>query len=117
MSKKIKSTINIAKFIAPIVSSRDTVDRLKDAIKKINTELVDLDFREVEFISRSAAHELLLIKEDFKQRLLNRKNISFVNTNDNVKEMLRIVAANRALPKYRKPEFKAKRVKVESLAV
>lgn len=116
MSQKIKSTINVAKFIAPIVSSRDIVERLKYAIKKANTELVDLDFREVEFISRSAAHELLLIKEDFKQNRFCRKNISFVNTNNNIKEMLRIVAANRALPKYRKPEFKAERVNVESLA-
>ncbi len=117
MNKEDKATINVAQLLAPILSSRDITDKLKKAIKKTDTKSVDLDFEEVEFISRSVAHELLLIKEDFKRKRLNKKDISFVNTNENAKEMLRIVAANRALPKSHKPEFKAERINIESLPV
>lgn len=116
MNKDTKVTIDLAKFLAPIITSRDITDNyLKEAIIKANSNLVDLDFKEVEFISRSAAHELLLIKEDLLRKFLKKKDISFVNTNESVKKMLRIIAANRALPKRTKPEFKAKRADIDSL--
>lgn len=114
MVNNAKSTINIARTLAKIVGSRDLTDALKEVILKANTSAVDLDFSEVEFVSRSAAHELLSMKEDLKRKLLNKKEINFVNANRDVTEMFRVVAANKAVPKV-KPIFKAERVDIESL--
>jgi len=115
MSKHTKTTIDMARFLAPIISSRDITDNyLKEAIIKADLELVELDFKEIEFISRSAAHELLAMKENLIRKFLKKKDISFINTNESVKKMLRTIAANRALPKQTKPEFKAKKVNIKS---
>jgi len=115
MSKKNNITINIAKLIAPIVSSRDVTKKLKAVIKEAKTDLVYLDLRNIQFVSRSAAHELLSIKDDFKNRRLNKKEVLFINANDNVKEMLRVVAASRAVPAEERPEFNPDKVSIESL--
>ena len=110
-----KITIHVAQLLAPIISSRDIAEKLKDAITKAESQSVDLDFAEVEFISRSAAHALLLMKEDLSRKFPEKKHISFINTSKDVKEMLRIIAANRALPKDRKPDFEAERISIDSL--
>lgn len=111
MKKDKKSTINIADLIAPLVSSRDTLSILRQEVEKTATEAVDFDFQNVEFISRSAAHEFLLLKEELHQKNIQ---INFIHTNSDVTEMLRIVAANRAVPKA-KPEFHPKRTTLNSL--
>ena len=95
-------------------SSRDVTDTFRKTInQKPSVNLVELDFAEVTFISRSAAHQLLVIKEELR---LDNHEITFTHTNDEVTEMLRIVAANRAIPKKTKPEFKAEKVDIEALA-
>lgn len=110
---KQKSTkINIAIKIAPILSSRDVVRDLAKLIKKAKTSLVKLDFKKVDFVSRSAAHELLLLKERFARQ---SKTISFVNANQDIAKMLRAVAANRALPPKKPTDFKAPVVNIKSL--
>ena len=70
-----------------------------------------MDFINVKFISRSAAHALLLMKENLR----NKKNISFINTNKDVAEMLRAVAANRIIPKSQKPQFNPEKTNINSL--
>mgnify|MGYP001597357140 CR=1 FL=1 len=112
MKKEQKTIIEVVKFLAPIVGSRDVIDLLRAPILEADTKSVVLDFNAVEFISRSAAHELLLLKEELHQK---EKEFSFENTNKDVTEMLRIVAANRALPKTGKPQFKAEKVDINSL--
>lgn len=112
MKKEPKTVIEVAKVLAPIVGSRDVVDLLKTPILKADTKSVVLDFNSVEFISRSAAHELLLIKEELHQK---NKELSFEDTNKDITEMLRVVAANRALPKTEKPQFKAEKTDINSL--
>ena len=97
--------------MATKISSRDIVDLLKDRILELHSSSVVLDFSDVQFISRSAAHELLLIKETFR---LSNKELIFENANADVTEMLRIVAANRALPKSEKPEFNAERIDINT---
>lgn len=110
---KQKSTkINIAGKIASVLSSRDIVRDLDKLIKKAKSKLVELDFKKVDFVSRSAAHELLLLKERFAQQ---SKSISFINTNQEVTKMLRVVAANRALPPKKPTDFKAPVVNIKSL--
>ena len=116
MEKKEKSgRIYVNRLLAEIINSRDVMDVLEDAIKKTNTELVVLDFTNVKFISRSAAHALLLLKEKFECKSSNRKIISFENAVYDVSEMLRIVNANKAYPKEEKTEFNPKRIDIASL--
>ena len=88
---------------------------MEDKIKKTNSKLVVLDFSKVKFVSRSAAHALLLLKEKIESKTSNRKEISFINVDNDVAEMLRLVAANRALPKTKKSEFNPEKVDINSL--
>ncbi len=112
MEKELTTIIQIAKVLAPIVGSRDVVDLLRTPALNSSTKLVVLSFQDVEFISRSAAHELLLIKEELR---LKNKELIFDNTNKDITEMLRVVAANRALPKTEKPKFTAEKIDINSL--
>ncbi len=116
MKTDSKNTINIAIEIAAVIGSRDLVNNLKKVIKKIDANRVFLDFSEVEFVSRSAAHALLLIKEDSRRKFFGKKEIAFINANSDVEKMLRIVAANLALPKRSKVDFKAERINIKSLS-
>lgn len=116
MNKHDKYTIDVAKILAPIVGSRDLMPVLAEVVNKADAKTVDLDFSKVEFVSRSAAHALLLMKEDLQRRWLNKKFIAFVNASDNVQEMFRIVAANRALPKINEPQVEIEKTDINSLA-
>ncbi len=117
MIKKTKMiNIDVAKDLAPIVGSRDVVHSLKTTIKKAHAKTVNLDFSAVEFVSRSAAHELLVLKEKLNKSFLRKKVINFINASDNVTEMFRTVAANRALPKLKTKELDIKTVDVNCLS-
>jgi anti-anti-sigma regulatory factor len=113
MVKKTKTiNIDVAKNLAPIVGSRDVVSSLKTTIEKAYAKAINLDFSTVEFVSRSAAHELLVLKEKLNKSFLRKKIINFINASDNVTEMFRTVAANRALPK-----SKIEAVEIETIDV
>lgn len=116
MFKQEKQTIDVERILAAVIGSRDIADRLEDVIANARAKAVDLDFQNVEFVSRSAAHELLLIKEDFRRKFVNKKEISFINTNKAVTEMFRIIAANRAVPKV-PALFNPHRISIQSLEV
>ena len=107
--------IDVAATLASAISSRDITDDLKAAIKKADTEAVDLDFANVEFVSRSAAHQLLTMKEELMQKSWHSKKVSFVNTNKDVEEMFRVVAANRAVPRHPHHTFSPQKIDIESL--
>lgn len=109
------TTVKLNKLLAPIISSRDVANILEDIIKKTDNKSVVLDFSNVKFVSRSAAHALLLLKEKFESKVSNKKKLSFISADDNVAEMLRIVAANRAFPKAKKPEFNPEKIDITSL--
>jgi len=113
--KQQPTKINIAKSSATIISSRDIADVLEELIKKTDTESVVFDFSDVKFVSRSAAHALLVLKERIGSRVSNKKKISFVNANNDITEMLRIVAANRALPKNKSFKFNPEKIDIKSL--
>ncbi|OGI30895.1 MAG: hypothetical protein A2271_03160 [Candidatus Moranbacteria bacterium RIFOXYA12_FULL_35_19] len=110
-----KTTINLFREIAPIIGSRDLIDSLEKVISASKYNLVDLDFQKVEFVSRSAAHALLVMKEDFSRKTKNKKEIAFVNANEDIEKMLRIVAANRALPKKGDVKFEPEKADINSL--
>ena len=115
MNNPPKKALDVAKIVAPIVNSRDAVRALEKTISKEKARCIDLDFRNVEFVSRSATHEFLTMKEVFARKVLKTKIISFVNLNQNVISMFRVTAANRAVPKLIKPKFKAKTISIENL--
>ena len=106
-----KKTIHVAQNIAPILSSRDVIQSLRTAITRAKDGLIHLDFTDVEFVSRSAAHAIVMLKEN----VAPKHTIIFVHTNDAVKSMLRTVAANRIVPAHKSPEFHAKRIDFSSL--
>ena len=107
--------INAAELLATIISSRDVADVLETEIKKADSKSVVLDFDNVKFISRSAAHALLLLKDKLKNKFWHKTDMSCINANKDVLEMLRIVAANRAYPKNEKPDFNPEKIDINSL--
>lgn len=109
-----KDTINVAASVTSIIGSRDVVRILKECIVVSSEKVINLDFQDVEFISRSAAHELLIMKEDLKWKSTNSKDVIFINTNKDVTDMLRTVAASRAVPVER-PKFESETVDINSL--
>lgn len=114
METQRKTIINIADLLPSIISSRDVVNILIKNIKKTKTKLVDLDFSKIDFISRSAAHSFLLMKEDIQRVEFNKKEIHFINANKEVSEMFRVVAANRAFPKQNKIIFNPQRININN---
>lgn len=111
------STIRLIELLAPIISSREIINEvLEDKINRQNSFEVVLDFNKIEFISRSAAHELLKLKERFENMESNTKEITFTNMESVVAEMIRTVAANRAYPLSEEETFKAEKVDILELA-
>jgi|SRR3989339_1269764 len=115
MENTNKKIINVAQILAPIVGSRDLMPILAETINSADAKSVDLDFSEVEFVSRSATHALLLMKEDLQRKWLNKKFITFVNASDNVQEMFRVVAANRAVPRSIDQNLTLEKIDINSL--
>ncbi|MDO8571108.1 MAG: STAS domain-containing protein [bacterium] len=105
MKKEEKSTIRLINVIAPMIGSRDVVFSLRELITKARSQAVILDFSGVEFVSRSAAHEFLVLKDELKAENID---IEFTNLKDESEaaNMLRLVAANRMVPRTRnEPRF------------
>lgn len=111
MKRSSKKVINISREIAPILNSRDVIRDLSRMVKKLKSKKIDLDFKDVKFVSRSAAHELLILKE----KLSMQKDIKFVNSNSEVENMIRLVASNRAVSKKEKIDFKVERISIHNL--
>ena len=107
-------SINVAAVVAPVLASRDVISTLKNEIEKSATTQVALDFAAVEFVSRSAAHELLRLKESLAAQE-NQKMVEFMNANDEVAKMLRTVASNRAVPKTKEDTSAIKTISIEDL--
>ena len=100
--------VDLEKEIAPIIGSRDVLECLEERIKK--AEYIILDFKNVKFISRSAAHKLLNYKNNHPEK------IEFINMNDSVKKMLEIVEAQ-INGHVNKDKFKPSKIRVIELTV
>jgi anti-anti-sigma regulatory factor len=107
-------TIDVAAIVAPVLASRDLISTLKNEIEKTAAKQVQLDFSNVEFVSRSAAHELLRLKETITAQA-SKISIEFINANDEVARMLRTVASNRAIPKDAPDTSSIKTVSIDDL--
>lgn len=109
-------TIKISESVAPIISSRDVVAFIEEMINKADSKSVELDFSNVKFVSRSAAHALLLMKDKFSRKILRKKDILFRNASKDVIQMFRVVAANRAFPGKHDLDSKPKLIDINSLS-
>jgi len=106
----------MAKSLARIISSRDAAASLRSLISRSSSKAIDLDFQNVEFVSRSAAHELLLLKDRFDRAICRRKAISFINANNEVAGMLRAVAASRAVPRPKEANLHIEKMSIDNLS-
>jgi len=115
MRKERTNTITVADKLATIVASRDITHTLKKLILAARAPKVSLDLKNVEFISRSAAHELLLLQDELSRRVSQAIVLSFINTNEHVAAMLKIVASSRISPKKRPSDLHIKTISFDSL--
>ena len=89
MNTSNKKKIKLAKFFkSSHLSLRHTADSLFDKIENLKTNVV-IDFSNIHSVSRSFAHQYLRRKNEFK------KQISEVNMNSSVQEMLQLVVSTK----------------------
>lgn len=81
--------VNIAETVSPVLGIRMSATQFFDKLNSNRNEEVEIDFKGVEFISRSFAHEYL------KQKQEGSKKIYEINLPKNVKEMLDIVMSSK----------------------
>lgn len=107
--------IDVAAKLAAILASRDITRSLKKLILAARTPEVSLDFKNVEFISRSAAHELLLLQDELAKWPPQAIALSFINTNKDVAAMFQVVASSRISPKKRPSDLHIKTISFDAL--
>lgn len=78
-------TLKLHKNFGSLIMTRQAVIGLFDSLVNINDAII-MDFKNIEFISRSAAHEYL------RQKLSCGKEIKETNMSQNVKAMFMLVA-------------------------
>lgn len=115
MWKSKKISLNVADRIARVISSRDIIQSLDRVIASERSRVIELDFSDVDFVSRSAAHEFLLLRDRMSWPFLRRKKIIFTNLNNEVKMMLRAAEANSTTPPKKDGGYKPQRISIDSL--
>ena len=106
----------MGKITPRIIFSRDFVKQILEVnIRKMPGKTIELDFGGIELISRSAAHELIKMKERFEYDCSGSKRVNFRNVSENVAKMIRVVAANNACSSEKKEEFKPTRISIGDL--
>lgn len=83
--KENKKHVNIAKTVSPVLGIRLTATKFFEKFESQKTKEIEIDFKDVTFISRSFAHEYL------KQKQIISTEIYEINMPENVKHMLEIV--------------------------
>lgn len=104
-------TINLARSIAPIISSRDVIAKLSKRLSSIEAHNVRLSFADVEFLSRSAAHELLILQGSLREK----KTVEFIDLNADVLRMLEVVKKTSARKERPLPKLRVDRTSIKTL--
>jgi hypothetical protein len=113
-----KEVVPLRDLMSPTICTRDIVQFLFRNLDKKPCNEIELDFDGIEFISRSASHELLCLKERAEHGIFGlffKKSIHLVNVNSNVAQLLNVVAANRVIPKVTKETSQIQHVDVDDL--
>ncbi|MEM3413351.1 MAG: hypothetical protein QXE27_05335 [Thermoplasmata archaeon] len=88
-------SIDLGKLIAPLISTRQAAKIVEEkAIESGSSEIL-IDFKNVDFISRSFACALLKMKKNLEMR---KFTIKFLNMNNDVEQMIRIAEEHIANP-------------------
>ena len=74
------------------LNSRITVKWLFETLKNDSFDFIVLNFTKIDFISRSAAHQLIIERKEFK------KSIEFKNLNKTLEEMINKVSHSILVP-------------------
>lgn len=82
-------TIRLSDFFKNSISSRDAIKTIFDFQKEISSGII-LDFEGIEFMTRSAAHQLL--KEISRIESSSVSRVKLIAVSPSVKEMMRIVS-------------------------
>jgi len=89
--KKRRVNIRFSDYFTNQIGGRSSVDMVLKGIKKSGD--YSLDFENIDFLSRSAAHQLLTLKNTLKRKGVD---ISFINVSDSIKLMFEKVANSMA---------------------
>ena len=88
------------------------ISQLYNSQKK-NDLIVELDFMDIRFISRSFTDELYNLE---KKLLKIKAKLVFINTEKEINDMFKIVGEHRSSPEIEKPRLKVKINNLDSLA-
>lgn len=96
MNRQKTIKINISKLVTKNIATRQAIDLVKRevfALPNLKNFTIELDFADVDFISRSFADELINLRKQVKNK---NTTIEFINTNNEVDNMLKIVSVQKA---------------------
>ena len=72
----MKKVVKLSKHFGNKIFTRSTISLFFEKLKKLKENKIVLDFREIDFISRSCADEYLKLKEKLKSKTLVEENMS-----------------------------------------
>lgn len=95
----LSEMFKLSDFFAENISNRESVRLVFGKIPQ--TDSVTIDFTDIKFISRAAAHELAVLLENYQNK---GNSISLVNVSPEVNKMMETVADSRNVD-YKKATF------------
>jgi len=102
MKKQKTIKISLSKLITKNIATRQAIDLVKREIftlSNLRNFTIELDFTNVNFISRSFADELINLRKQMENK---DAILEFVNMNNEVDNMLKIVSTQKASKKIKK---------------
>lgn len=81
--------IHVNQYLPSTITSRHAIKKLFEEALNEDKKTIDIDFSDIEFISRAAADELIHFIDS------NKKNVNIVNANKVVAEIISVVQKNR----------------------
>lgn len=82
--------IQINQYLPSTITSRHAIKKLFEEALEEDKKTIDIDFSNIEFISRAAADELIHFIE------FNKKDVNILNANRVILEMISVVQKNRS---------------------
>lgn len=114
MNNKItKTRLNLAEKLAPSISTRVAVQSLRNELVASPFTRIVLDFKKVESISRSAAHEIVMMVSDLTN--LFQKKITIENTTASVAVVFSAVTNQSTQSKPKERQISGKTIDYEKL--
>lgn len=89
-------TINISTLLSSEIHSRNQAKMILEQINTINDKKIQLNFKNVNFISRSFADELCEVISIVSK---DNKEVTFINRNSEITNILTIITKSRTLTK------------------